>query len=119
MTTPVAHNVCESAVKFFRDIATPPTSRPRPTRNPIATRSSGETRLLSNEYLTKKATPRNRANPPSQAKPLTPMNCSQLIFGTGWRSGSEVLEKGGNGPEKTGSGIGGRGGGVTAGGISG
>ena len=47
----------------------------------MATRSSGGTRLLSKENLMKKATPRNRANPPIHAKPFTPMNCSQLIFG--------------------------------------
>src|SRR5258708_36782293 len=91
MTTPVAHKVCESAGKFLRDITTPPTSRPSPVRKPIATRNSGGTRLLSKEYLTKNATPRNSASPPSHAKPFTPMNCSQLIFaadGRGdWKTG--------------------------------
>src|SRR5437660_2712202 len=55
--------------------------------NPNATRISGEIRFLSNEYLTKKATPRNSANPPTQANILTPMNCSQLIFATGSSGG--------------------------------
>src|SRR5438445_13787202 len=91
MTTPVAHNVCESAGKFLRDITTPPTRRPSPVRKPIVTRNSGGTRLLSNEYLMKNATPRNSASPPSHAKPLTPMNCSQLIFGADgrgdWKTG--------------------------------
>src|ERR1700687_3879688 len=109
MTTPGAHNVCERVGKFFRDITTPPTSRPSPARNPMATRNAGGTRLLSNEYLTKNATPRNIANPPSQAKPLTPMNCSQLICGAGWRNGSGAMEGGGDAPVKPGSGRGGRG----------
>src|SRR5271156_4361776 len=90
MTTPVAHKVCESAGKSLRDIITPPTSRPSPARKPIATRNSGGTRLLSNEYLTKNATPRNSASPPIHAKPFTPMNCSQLIFGAGERGGSKT-----------------------------
>ena len=47
----------------------------------MATRSSGGTRLLSKEYLTKNATPRNSASPPTHAKPFTPMNCSQLMGG--------------------------------------
>src|SRR5450432_3840489 len=82
---PVAHKVCDSAGKSLRDITTPPTSRPRPVRKPMATRSCGGMRLLSNEYLIKNETPRNSASPPSQAKPLTPINCSQLIFGrVGW-----------------------------------
>ena len=90
MTTPVAHSVCESAGKFLRDITTPPTSRPSPARKPMATRNSGGTRLLSNEYLTKNATPRNSAKPPTHAKPLTPMNCSQLIFGLGGGGGAKM-----------------------------
>src|SRR2546423_1665650 len=53
--------------------------RPTPARKLKAARSSGEIRLFSKEYLTKKATPRNNARPPIQAKSLTPMNCSQLI----------------------------------------
>ena len=58
---------------------------------PSAIRTSGEMRLLSNEYLTKKATARNAANPPTQASSFTPMNCSQLMAGTrvraGWSAG--------------------------------
>src|SRR3974377_1097670 len=119
MTTPVAHKVCESTAKFFRDITTPPTSRPSPARKPMATRSSGGTRLLSNEYLTKNATPRNNAKPPSQAKPLTPMNCSQLIFAAGCPRGSPTVESGGNLAERIGSGGGGSGGGETDNGETG
>ena len=80
--------------KFLRDSSTPPTSRPRPVRKPAATRSSGRTRLLSNEYLMKKATQRKRVNPPSQAKPLTPMNCSQLTSGAMERGGDRGLARG-------------------------
>ena len=54
-----------------------------PARNPIATRSSGEIRLCSNEYFTKKATPRKRANPPIQANIFAPMNCSQSMVRAG------------------------------------
>src|SRR5579863_2550633 len=111
MIIPVAHRVCESTGYCLRDINTPPTSRPRPARNPIVTRNTGGTRLLSNEYLTKNTTPRNSANPPTQAKPFTPTNCSQSIWGVGTRRGS-----------KTGDGviIGGRGGGedITVGGST-
>ena len=61
----------------------------------MATRSSGGTRLLSNEYLMKKATQRKAANPPSQAKPFTPMNCSQLMAGlTGRGLGSGAAHGG-------------------------
>jgi len=49
-------------------------------------------RLLSKEYLMKNATPMNRANPPTHAKPFTPMNCSQLIFGF---DGAEGVNTGG------------------------
>jgi hypothetical protein len=56
---------------------------------PIAIRTSGEMRLLSNEYLTKKATARKAASPPIQASSLTPMNCSQLMAGTSLRRGFE------------------------------
>src|SRR5229473_2803485 len=90
MTTPVAHRVCESTGKCFRDIARPPTSRPRPMRKPIVTRRTGGTRLLSKEYLTKNTTPRNSASPPTHAKPFTPTNCSQLIFGVGAGRGSKT-----------------------------
>src|SRR3974377_258014 len=110
MTTPVAHKVCESTAKFFRDITTPPTSRPSPARKPMATRSSGGTRLLSNEYLTKNATPRNNAKPPSQAKPLTPMNCSQLIFDAGSDTGSRATFTRGNPSGVTSFGVAGAGG---------
>src|ERR1700720_1122767 len=106
MTTPVAHRVCESTGKRLRDITTPPTSRPRPTRKPIVTRRTGGTRLLSNEYLTKNTTPRNSASPPTHAKPFTPTNCSQLIFGAGAAGGSktggEVIAAGRGGEETTG-----------------
>ncbi len=67
-------------------------------------RTSGEMRLLSNEYLTKKATARNAASPPIQASSFTPMNCSQLMAGTSLRAGSgagirfgSILGKGGGG----------------------
>src|SRR5438270_899835 len=98
MTIPVAQSVCDSAVKFFRDRTTPPTSSPRPVRKSMATRSSGGTRLLSKEYLMKNATPRNSAKPPTQAKPLTPMNCSQLMAGSGFgNGGGGVVALGGMG----------------------
>ncbi len=54
-----------------------------PVRNPIATRSSGGIRLCSNEYFTKKATPRKRAKPPIQANIFAPMNCSQSMVRLG------------------------------------
>src|ERR1035441_1196392 len=104
MTTPVAHSVCESAGKFLRDITTPPTSRPRPVRKPMATRNSGGTRLLSNEYLTKNATPRNSAKPPTHANIFTPMNCSQLMAGLGLGNGTGA-GRGGTGAPKTGGGV--------------
>ena len=53
----------------------------------MAMRNSGEMRLLSNEYLTKNATPRKSAKPPIQAKPFTPMNCSQLMAGLALNGG--------------------------------
>src|SRR5277367_759514 len=108
MTTPVAHRVCESTGKRLRDITTPPTSRPRPARKPIVTRRTGGTRLLSNEYLTKNTTPRNSASPPTHAKPFTPTNCSQSIFGVSLdgrsSTGGDVVA-GGRGGEKTGWGV--------------
>src|SRR5438552_3323444 len=82
--------------------------------NPKATRISGEIRFLSNEYLTKNATPRNSANPPTQANILTPMNCSQLIFATG-SSGGRLI---GGKLETAGSGEG-MGGGAAAGSVLG
>ncbi len=121
MTTPVAHRVCESTGKRLRDITTPPTSRPRPTRKPIVTRSTGGTRLLSNEYLTKNTTPRNSASPPTHAKPFTPTNCSQLIFGVGLGGGFETgvdAVVGGRGGEKTGWGVSIGPGGVTGVGVT-
>src|SRR6185312_10975037 len=54
------------------------------------TRSSGGIRLCSNEYFTKKATPRNKANPPTQANIFAPMNCSQSILREG---GAAVLKR--------------------------
>jgi len=86
----VPHSVCASTAYSFRDITTPPTSKPSPAMNPSAIRTSGEMRLLSNEYLTKKATARNAASPPIQARSLTPMNCSQLMAGTSLRAGSNA-----------------------------
>src|SRR6266436_9752812 len=111
MRTPVAHNVCERAGYCSRDNSTPPTSRPRPARKPSAARSSGGTRLLSNEYLTKSATPRNNASPPAQANSFTPMNCSQFIvgiisLGAGF-GGSSAAPIGGGAKDATGSGNGG------------
>jgi hypothetical protein len=44
-------------------------------------------RLFSKEYLTRKTTPRKRANPPSQANNFTPMNASQLNGVAGGRAG--------------------------------
>src|ERR1041384_3190735 len=73
----------------------PPPSNPRPARKPIATRNSGGTKLLSNEYLTKNATPRNSARPPTHAKSFTPKNFSQLISAAGTSSGSGVDRGGG------------------------
>src|ERR1700675_3168839 len=111
MTTPVAHKVCERTGNCLRDITTPPTSRPRPTRNPIVTRRTGGTRLLSNEYLTKNTTPRNSASPPTHAKPFTPTNCSQLIFGVALGGGPKAV-----GDVVVGGRVGGKaGGGVTIG----
>src|SRR5450432_2807356 len=115
---PVAHKVCDSAGKSLRDITTPPTSRPRPVRKPMATRSCGGMRLLSNEYLTKNATPRNSASPPSHAKPFTPMNCSQLIAGAGLGGGVGAGLGSGGGVDATKIGgvvaVGGRGGEIAA-----
>ena len=47
----------------------------------MATLAAGEIRLWSNEYFTKKATPKKRARPPNQAKSFTPMNCSRFSAG--------------------------------------
>src|SRR5271169_2638962 len=66
---------------MFAYSARPPTSRPTPRTYPIATRISGLTKLLSKEYFTKNARPRNSAKPPIHANSFTPMNCSQLIDG--------------------------------------
>src|SRR2546428_4246954 len=123
MRTTVAHKVCESAGYCLRDNITPPTSRPRPARKPSATRSSGGTRLLSNEYLTKRATPRNNASPPAQANSFTPMNCSQPIVGMialgacfagssaapiggGPKAGADSGLGGGDAPRRGGGGVG-------------
>ncbi|WP_425161327.1 hypothetical protein [Candidatus Binatus sp.] len=57
---------------------------------------------MSNEYLTKNATPRNSASPPTHAKPFTPTNCSQSIFGIGAGRGSKT------GGDSVGSGRGGQ-----------
>src|SRR2546423_7945519 len=80
MRMPVAHKVCAVTTFSFRFNATPPMTSAMPVRNPIATRSSGGIRLCSNEYFTKKATPRNKAKPPIQANIFAPMNCSQSIL---------------------------------------
>src|ERR1044071_5083204 len=80
MRMPVAHNVCAVMKFFLRFNETPPPTSAIPARNPIATRSSGGIRLCSKEYFTKKATPRNKANPPIQANIFAPMNCSQSIL---------------------------------------
>ena len=61
--------------------------------------------MLSNEYLTKKATPRNKAKPPTHANSLTPMNCSQLTAGASAEAGlaagltadTEAVSRGGDG----------------------
>ena len=46
---------------------------------PITMRIRGVMRLFSNEYLTRKTTPRKKTKPPIQAKSLTPMNASQSM----------------------------------------
>src|SRR5947207_5015175 len=83
MRIPVAHNVCAVMTFSLRFNNTPPPTSAIPAKNPIATRSSGGIRLCSNEYFTKKATPRNKANPPIQANIFAPMNCSQSILRDG------------------------------------
>jgi len=100
----------------------PPPTSAIPARNPIATRSSGGIRLCSNEYFTKKATPRKRANPPIQANIFAPMNCSQSIL----RDGGAVVSKriSSTGVASSTCGIGGitdtgRGGGTETGGMIG
>src|ERR1017187_400129 len=80
-STPVADKVWPST-EYSRPASTrPPTKRPTPITYPIATRISGLTKLLSKEYFTKNARPRNSANPPIHANSFTPMNCSQLMDG--------------------------------------
>src|ERR1017187_473879 len=80
-STPVADKVWPST-EYSRPASTrPPTKRTTPITYPIATRFSGLTNLLSKEYFTKTARPRNSANPPIHANNFTPMNCSQLIDG--------------------------------------
>src|ERR1039458_8639064 len=80
-STPVALKVWPST-EYPRPASTrPPTKRLTPITYPIATRISGLTKLLSNEYFTKNARPRNNARPPIHANNFTPMNCSQLIDG--------------------------------------
>src|ERR1017187_106762 len=80
-STPVADKVWPST-EYSRPASTrPPTKRPTPITYPIATRISGLTKLLSKEYFTKNARPRNSANPPIHANNFTPMNCSQLMDG--------------------------------------
>src|SRR4051812_28469835 len=46
---------------------------------PMTMRMDGVMRLLSNEYLTRKTTPRKKTKPPLQAKNFTPMKASQSI----------------------------------------
>ena len=60
----------------------------------MATRSSGGMRFRSKLYLTKKANPRNSANPPIQANSFTPMNCSQLNSGSDGSAGSVGFDAG-------------------------
>src|SRR5437879_4014121 len=51
----------------------------------MATRNGALIKLFSKEYLTKKATPKNNASPPTQAKSFTPKKFSQLRDGAnGW-----------------------------------
>src|SRR6266700_2597343 len=55
----------------------------------------GVMRLFSNEYFTRKTTPRNRTKPPIQAKSFTPMNASQSIARrTGGGGGGDVVRLG-------------------------
>src|SRR2546421_7699163 len=77
----------------------------------------GVIQLCSKENLTKKATPRNSANPPSQAKSLTPRKLSQLIVAGAGRTGDRFGNGGCTGSEMTGrvilgSNMGGIGGGI-------
>lgn len=77
--------------------------------------------MLSKEYLTKNTTPRNSASPPTHAKPFTPTNCSQSIFATSGRGGSEKggdSVVGGCGDEMTGWGAATGLGGVTGAGVT-
>src|ERR1017187_2731915 len=80
-STPVAHKVWPSTEYSRLTNTRPPTKSPTPRTYPMATRISGLTKLLSKEYFTKNARPRNSANPPIHANNFTPMNCSQLIDG--------------------------------------
>src|ERR1039457_414266 len=80
-STPVAHKVWPSTEYSRLTNTRPPTKSPTPRTYPMATRFSGLTKLLSKEYFTKNARPRNSANPPIHANSFTPMNCSQLMDG--------------------------------------
>src|SRR5579862_1295321 len=76
-----------------------------PTRMPIATRTDGRIRLLSNEYFTKNATPRNASTAPIQAKSLTPRKSSNRnpveAVGSAFQSESLAARGGGSGSRGT------------------
>src|SRR5262245_61918833 len=101
---------------------------PMPATQLIAIRIAGEIRLLSNEYFTKKATPKKSARPPIHANSLTPMNCSQLIeetltggasnTGTGSCSTGVCSTDAGDSTSGSTGGGSGRGGGGVAGGVT-
>jgi len=57
----------------------PAAIRPEPITAPMTMRIAGVMRLFSNEYFTRKTTPRKRAKPPTQEKSFTPMNASHSM----------------------------------------
>ncbi len=91
-SAPVAQSTWTVTANLGRANRNPPTSKPSPKTSPIRTRIKGLIRPRSKEYFRAKPTPKNRANPPTQANILTPRKRSQSKMGetgeAGWGAGA-------------------------------
>src|SRR5579872_7368681 len=105
MRTPEEQSDCTRKRYRARSSRSPIPIDVSPTRMPIATRTGGRIRLLSNEYFTKNATPRNASTAPIQAKSLTPRKSSNRnpveAVGSGFQSESLAARGGGSGSRGT------------------
>src|SRR5579859_875771 len=89
MRIPVEQSDCTRKRYRRRSRRSPIPIEVKPATMPIATRTGGRIKLLSKEYFTKKATPRNASTAPIQAKSLTPRKSSnRKVEGA---SGGDVL----------------------------